>query len=75
MRLNYGTAFVVIVDSIFFVFSIVDHLANLGFGLSQGMWVFLIVIILAPLFWVFNTGINKLILAYARHNYGPDPDD
>ena len=55
--------------------SLTDRLAARGWGFADGTWVFLGFMVAGVVLWFLNTAINKIMLAYIRHTYGPTPSD
>ena len=74
-RLNVGTIGWELLFAFLFIVSLTDRLAARGWGFADGTWVFLGFMVAGVVLWFLNTAINKLLLAYIRHTYGPTPSD
>ena len=55
--------------------ALIDWVARLQWGLAEAKWVFFGGAIFGVVCWCVNRAINKIILAYIRHTYGPDPSE
>ena len=55
--------------------ALLDWLLDARWGLASQMLEFLAFAVFGVLAWVMHNLIAKLVLAYVRHTYGPDPSD
>jgi hypothetical protein len=60
--------------TVMFLRSVVDRIGNFGWE-SSSPWAGLGFLAFGVCFWVFATLIQKIVLAYVRHTYGPDPGE
>jgi hypothetical protein len=59
-----------------FLISFIDSAAGLGWGYSwNDVWTSLGFLAFTGVFWLFAAAIQKILMAYVRHTYGPDPAD
>jgi hypothetical protein len=67
------TVLVVAVASFMLFLAISDKVAGFGWGYANYIWFYFCVIGAALANWFFQTLVEKVILAYVRHAYGPEP--
>ena len=58
-----------------FLVALIDRMTASAWGFASHMWDFLGSSAFGLCLWVFGTLIQKLILSYIRHTYGPEPTD
>lgn len=61
--------------ALLFLVALLDRIAEAGWGFADHLWGFLGSSAFGLCLWVFGTLIQKLILSYVRHTYGPEPID
>ncbi len=73
--INVFTAIWLFVFLSLFCGALLDWLIKAQWGLADQMLEFLAFGAFGVLVWLIQTLIAKLVLAYVRHTYGPDPSD
>lgn len=61
--------------AVLFLVALVDRFTASDWGFASYMWSFFGSSVFGIGIWIFGTLVQKLILSYIRHTYGPDPTD
>lgn len=72
---NILTSIWVVVFGALFCGSVLDWALSARWGLAGQMRAFAGFVFFGSAVWCFQTAVAKVILAYARHTYGPEPTD
>ena len=72
---NAVTALFVVIFGTLSVAALVDRLAGMEWGLAPHLWASVGFVAFVLGAWIVHRMIAKLILAYTRHTYGPDPGE
>lgn len=72
---NAITALFIAVFGTLFLTALIDRLVGAEWGFAPHLWVFAGFVAFTLGAWIVHRLMAKLILAYTRHTYGPDPGE
>lgn len=72
---NGITALFVVIFGTLSLAALVDRLAGAGWGLAPHLWPSVGFVMFVLVAWIIHRLMTKLILAYTRRTYGPDPGE